>query len=356
LLLVFYLPKTTQLEGFIMKFGLFTVFDNYKDHFDRTPEQLINEVLEQTVLADQLGYESVWFAEHHFSEYGILTSPQILLTAAAERTKQIRLGVSIVTLPFKNPIQVAEDYALLDVLSNGRLNLGLGSGYLPHEFAGFNLDGKDKAFRFNEGLAVIEKAWKGQAFSFDGEYYQFSEIQLQLVPKQKRVPLWVGALRSQGVKYVGKMGYNIMGVPYVSSASISELKGIIDDFKASYLEAGHDEEAINIPLALHTYVAKTREEAYEIARPHLNLYLDTRQYGRSAQFEDLMERKQLLIGSPEDVIALLKKYKDAGCDHIMMLTNFGCLPHEKVMESLELIAKDVMPAFQDTPKTISAIS
>ena len=90
--------------------------------FERTPEQLLNEVLEQTVVADGLGYDATWFAEHHFSEYGILTTPQTFLAVAAERTKNIRLGTAIVTLPFKNPIQVAEDYALLDVLSNGRLN------------------------------------------------------------------------------------------------------------------------------------------------------------------------------------------------------------------------------------------
>lgn len=329
-----------------MKFGLFTVFDNYKGSFDRTPEQLIHQVLEQTELADHLGYESVWFAEHHFSEYGILTSPHMLLAAVAQRTKHIRLGVSIVSLPFHNPIQVAEDYALLDVLSNGRLNLGLGSGYLPHEFAGFNLDGKDKAFRFNDGLAVIEKAWKGEKFSHEGEYYQFHDIQLQVVPKQERVPMWIGALRSQGAQYVGKMGYNIMGVPYVSSNSISELKQVIDDYKKAYREAGHDEQKINIPLALHTYVAESKEEAERIAKTHLNLYLDTRQYGKGAQFEDLEAREQLLIGTSQDVIQRLVKYQEAGCDHIMMLMNFGGLPHDKVLKSMERVAREVMPAFQ----------
>ncbi|GEN35423.1 LLM class flavin-dependent oxidoreductase [Aneurinibacillus danicus] len=335
-----------------MKFGLFTVFDNYKKKFDRTPEQLIYQVLEQTEVADQLGYESVWFAEHHFSEYGILTSPQMLLTAAAQRTKNIRLGVSIVSLPFHNPIRIAEDYALLDVLSNGRLNLGLGSGYLPHEFTGFNVDGKDKAFRFNDSLAVIEKAWSGETFSHEGEYYQFSDVQLQVIPKQAQVPVWIGTLSSRGAQYVGKMGYNIMGVPYVASNSIAELKQVIDDYKKAYHEAGHDEQKINIPLALHTYIAETREEAERIAKPHLNLYLETRQYGKGAQYEDLEAREQLLIGTPEDVIHMLRKYQEVGCDHIMMLMNFGGLPHNKVLKSMELAAKEVMPAFKEPVKSL----
>jgi alkanesulfonate monooxygenase SsuD/methylene tetrahydromethanopterin reductase-like flavin-dependent oxidoreductase (luciferase family) len=337
-------------EDNAMKFGLFTVFDNYQAKFDRTPAKLLQEVLEQTVEADRLGYESVWFAEHHFSEYGILTSPHILLTAAAERTKRIRLGVSIVSLVFHNPIQVAEDYALLDVLSGGRLNLGLGSGYLPHEFAGFNVDGKDKAFRFNDALAVIEKAWTGETFSHHGEYYQFTDIKLQVIPEQKQVPLWIGALRSQGAQYVGKMGYNIMGVPYVSGNSIEELRQVISDYRRAYLEAGHDERKINTPLALHTFVAETREAAERIAKPHVNLYLETRQYGKGAQYEDLEAREQLLIGTPEDVIGRLKKYKEVGCDHIMMLMNFGGLPHEQVLKSMELVAREVMPAFREQAK------
>ncbi len=335
-----------------MEFGLFTVFDNYKEDLGRSHEQLFNEVLDQTVLADKLGYSSVWFAEHHFSEYGILTTPPLLLAVAAERTKNIRLGVSIVTLPFKNPIQVAEDYALLDVLSNGRVNLGMGSGYLPHEFSGFNVDGKDKALRFNDALAVIEKAWTGERFSHEGDYYQYSDVKLEVIPKQKEVPLWIGALSDRGSSFVGKMGYNIMGVPYVASSSIEELGGIIANYKKNYKEAGHDVSKVKVPLALHTFVAETREEAERISKKHVNLYLDTRQYGRSAQFEDLEAREQLLIGSPEDVIARIKKYQEAGCEHIMMLMNFGGIPHEEVMKSLELIAKKVMPAFENSEKKV----
>jgi alkanesulfonate monooxygenase SsuD/methylene tetrahydromethanopterin reductase-like flavin-dependent oxidoreductase (luciferase family) len=331
-----------------MEFGLFTVFDHYKGRIDRTPEQLLHEVLEQTVVADELGYNAAWFAEHHFSEYGILTSPQTFLAVAAERTTNIRLGTAIVTLPFKNPIQVAEDYALLDVLCNGRLNLGLGSGYLPHEFAGFKIDGKDKALRFNDSLAVIEKAWKGEKFSHHGDYYHFDDIKLEVLPKQKEMPIWIGTLSHNGAEHVGKMGYNISGVPYVACNSISELKAIIDNYKETYIKAGHDEKKIKIPLALHTYVAETTEEAVTTAKPHLDLYLDTRMYGKSAKYEDLRDREQTLIGSPQDVITTLKKYQEAGCDQVMMLMNFGGLPHEKVLKSLELIANEVMPAFKES--------
>ncbi len=329
-----------------MKFGLFTVFDNYSDVYERTPEQFLHEVLDQTEHVDQHGFDSVWYAEHHFSEYGVLTSPHMLITAAAQRTKNIRLGVSVVVLPFHNPILVAEDYALADVLSGGRLNLGLGSGYLPHEFKGFNVDGKDKAFRFNDALAVIEKAWTGEKFDHNGEYFQYQDVQLKVVPKQKQVPVWIAALRSEGAKYVGKMGYNVMGVPYVSSNSIEELKEVLDGYREAYEEAGHDTSKVEIPLALHTYVAETREEAKQVAKEHLNLYLKTRQYGKGAVYEDLEQRDQLLIGTPDDVIETLNRYQSIGMNHIMMLMNFGGMPHDKVLKSIDMVSKHVMPAFK----------
>jgi len=329
-----------------MKFSLFTVFDNYESRFGRTPEQFIREVLEQTQAADRLGYESVWFAEHHFSEYGILTSPHVLLTAAALSTQNIRLGVSVVVLPFHNPIAVAEDYALVDVLSNGRLNFGLGSGYLTHEFHGFCLDSKDKAFRFNDAFEVIKKAWSGEKFSHQGTYYRYADVQLKVLPKQKPVPIWIAGLRPEGVQHIGRMGYNLMGIPYVTSNSIAEMKGVIDTYRKAYREAGHEEGKTSVTLALHTFVAETREEARRIAEPHLNLYLETRQYGKGAKYEDLEAREQLLIGTPDDVIRMLKRYEEIGCDHVMMLSNFGGLPHEQVMKSIELTAKEVMPAFR----------
>lgn len=332
-----------------MEFGLFTVFDNYKNYkesFERTPEEMLEEVLEQSILADKLGFDATWFAEHHFSEYGILTSPDVFFAMVAAKTERIRLGTAVVTLPFQDPIRVAENYALLDVLSNGRLNFGLGSGYLPHEFAGFNVDANDKALRFNDALAVIEKAWTGEKFSHNGDFYQYNDIKLDIVPKQKEVPTWIGTLSYRGANYVGKMGYSISGVPYVACNSIAELKEIIDSYKETYRKHGHDESKISIPLALHTYVAETREEAIETAKPHLDLYLETRMYGKSAKYEDLRDREQTLIGTPDEVVATLKKYREAGCDHIMMLMNFGGLPHEKVLKSMELVAKEVMPKFK----------
>ncbi|GIM46548.1 luciferase [Collibacillus ludicampi] len=330
-----------------MKFSLFTVFDNYKHVYDRTPEQFIEEVLQQTEAGDRLGYDSVWYAEHHFSEYGVLTSPNMLIAAAAQRTKKIRLGVSVAVLPLHNPLRIAEDYALADVLSGGRLNFGIGSGYLPHEFAGFNMTTENKAHIFNEALEIIKLAWSGERFSFKGNYFECTDVELNLLPVQRPMPpTWIAALRPAGAYYVAKMGYPIMGIPYVNANSIHELEEILSGYKETYKESGYDLDQLEIPLALHTYVAETSEQARKDSEEHINLYLKTRQYGKNARYDDLLAKEQLAIGSPEDVIQLIRKYEAIGMNHVMMLMNFGGMPHEKVMKSIELVAREVMPAFK----------
>jgi len=332
-----------------MKFSIFSVFDNYSDQLNRSGKRLMEEVLEQTQFADKMGFHGAWYAEHHFSEYGILTSPQVFMAAAAERTKNIRLGIAIMVLPFHNPLSLAEDFALVDVLSNGRLNMGTGSGYIPYEFKGFNVDPTDKAFRFNEALEVIEKAWKGEKFSHKGKYYEYNDVQLVLTPEQEEVPIWIGALTKRGVEFVGKMGYNVMGFPYIASDSIQGVKEVVDTYVDSLKAAGHDESKKHLPLVLHTYVAETQEQAVADAKEHFNLYLRTREYGQDRKrlvYEDLERREQVLIGSPEHVIERIKKYQEIGMDEVLMCMNFGGMPHEKVLKSIELVSKEVMPAFE----------
>lgn len=328
-----------------MKFGLFTVSDNYRGELPRSAGELVEEVIEQTVLADELGFDSAWFAEHHFHEYGVMASPQLLIASLARQTKRIRLGASVVVLPFHDPIRVAEDYALADHLSGGRINLGLGSGYLPHEFAGFNVDAGQKPFVFNERYEVVRRLWSGEEFEFKGEFHEYGRIKLELLPVQQPIPTWVAALRPEAADYVAKMGQPIMGVAYVSSSSIAELKGILDRYKATSVEAGFEPSGMEFPVALHCYVAETREEAMSVGKEALDRYLRTRLYGRGAQFEDLLAREQVIMGTPEDVVARIRQYQEAGVNHLMCMMNFGGLEHAKVKRSMELFAKEVIPAF-----------
>jgi alkanesulfonate monooxygenase SsuD/methylene tetrahydromethanopterin reductase-like flavin-dependent oxidoreductase (luciferase family) len=334
-----------------MKFSTFTVFDNYQNIEPRSVGQFYDEVLEQTILADKLGYDAVWFAEHHFSEYGVCTSPHVVLAAAARQTERIRLGVSVSVLPLHDPVKIAEDYATLDVISNGRLNMGLGSGYLANEFAGFQVPMEDKALRFNDALDVLLKAWSGETFSHNGPYYQYPEIQLNVKPVQQPPEFWIASLRKEPVKYVARMGYRIMGIAYVNSNSREEMADVIKTYKDEYRASGFgDPDGLELPIAFHVHVAESIAEAEANAKEALNLYLRTRLYGKNIRYEDLRAREQAIFGTPDDVIEQIRAYQEIGVNHFMAFMNFGGLEQAKVLRSMELFAKHVIPAFKSVEK------
>ena len=171
-----------------MKFGIFSVVDHYPNELARTSGQFYAELLEQVAAADALGFDSFWIAEHHFHEYGAIPRPPVWMAAAAQRTKRIRLGAAVVVLPFDHPLRTAEDYAMVDVISGGRLNLGVGSGYLKHEYEGFGIDPEEKRDRFDEALDVLLKAWSGERFSYRGKYQRVDDVQLNVMPVQRPRP------------------------------------------------------------------------------------------------------------------------------------------------------------------------
>src|SRR5579862_1015834 len=172
-----------------MKFGLIMVPAVRKGQ----PEPY-DQLMEQIEFADELGYDSIWLTEHHFSEYGRPAVPAIAGNAIA-RTKQIKVNTAVVVLPFHHPIRVAEDWAVLDQLSKGRVEVGIGRGNQPHEFAGLGVDMSDARERSTEALDIIKRAWTEERFSYNGRYWQIPEVEVLPKPFQKpHPPLWQEAV------------------------------------------------------------------------------------------------------------------------------------------------------------------
>lgn len=179
-----------------MRVGIFCFAYHYPSEGARDIRRLYDEMIAQAEAADALGFDSYWVAEHHFHEHGVVPNPALFLTAIAQRTRHIKLGCAVAVLPFANPIRVAEDYAMLDIVPGGRLKMGLGSGYLAHEFAGFGIPFDEKRERFDEGLDVLWRAWTGLPFSHDGKYWRLQDVRLNVVPLQQPSPrLWIATLR-----------------------------------------------------------------------------------------------------------------------------------------------------------------
>lgn len=331
----------------MLRFGLFSVVDHYPGELPRTAGRFYDELLEQVVAAEALGFESFWVAEHHFHEYGAIPAPPVWLAAAAQRTRRIRLGAAVVVLPFRNPLLVAEEYAMVDVLSGGRLNLGTGAGYLRHEFEGFGVSPEDKRERFDEALEVLLAAWRGERFSYQGRFHRVTDVQLNVRPlQQPRPPIWIAILRNEAAAHVGKKGFPIMMIPYATTERLAELAETVTAFRDAFLEAGGDPREATVPFGLHTYVSDSFERATAEAREALDRYVRTRLYARQRSYESLVDRHLIAFGGPDDVVRVARMYEQAGLTDFLAIANFGGLEHRLVLRSMELMARHVLPAFR----------
>ena len=325
-----------------MRLSIFSVQDHYPAGA-RSVAQLYGEVIAQAELADRLGYDTFWVAEHHFHEYGVVPNPAVMLATLAQRTKRLRLGTAISILTFHNPLTVAENYAMVDVLSGGRLVYGVGSGYLPHEFAGYAIDPAEKRDRFDETLAAVKQLLSGQRTSYAGKYVNFTDVKLNVEPIQKPVPVFVAVLRKEVAYYIGKQGNNLLCVPYASVDKFDDIADIVSEFRRGRAESGVPADDSSLVVALHTHVAQSDAAAREAAEAPFNLYVDTRLYAKKSTYADAMQNGLHLFGSAETVANKIVALKEMGVGHVMTLQNFGMLSQQHVHASMERLIKDVMP-------------
>jgi alkanesulfonate monooxygenase SsuD/methylene tetrahydromethanopterin reductase-like flavin-dependent oxidoreductase (luciferase family) len=230
--------RDDEVRRDLVRFSIFSVTDHYPDQ-PRGIARFYDQLLDEVELAEELGFEAFFIAEHHFHEYGIVPCPPALLGAAVARTSRIGLGVAVAVLPFHHPMVAAEEYAVLDQLSKGRLMLGVGSGYLRHEFDGFQIDPASKRERFEEALEIILRAWSGEAVVYEGRHHRVDGARIAVTPLQRpHPPLWTAILRPEAAWHVGQQGRDIMLIPYATSASIEDLGAVIEEFGRGRASAG----------------------------------------------------------------------------------------------------------------------
>lgn len=335
-----------------MRFGVISVVDHYPAELPRTTEQFYNELLDQVVAAETLGFDSFWVAEHHFHEYGVVPRPAVWLAAAAQRTRTIRLGAAVAVLPFDNPVRAAEDYAMVDIISGGRLLLAVGSGYLEHEFNGFCIDANEKRQRFDECLEIMLRAWTGEKFSFQGTYHNVPEVSLNVTPLQRpQPPIAVGILRNEAAPFVGARKLSLMMIPYAGMESFAELSDAVRFYKESFCRSGGLQEDASVFFGLHAHCAPTTAAARAEAREAMDRYVRTRLYAKQRQIELLIEKDLVAFGDPDEIIRVARRYELAGLTDFLIIANFGGLPHKQVLASLELISKEVLPVFRKADKS-----
>jgi alkanesulfonate monooxygenase SsuD/methylene tetrahydromethanopterin reductase-like flavin-dependent oxidoreductase (luciferase family) len=347
-----------------MKFGLLYIPDYYPERY-HSASHYYGEMLEQIQYEEELGFDGVFFAEHYVGGYAF-PSPPIFATAVAQRTNRIRLGTGVTLLPLNNPIRTAEEYAMLDVLSEGRLDFGVGRGVLKAEYELFDINESESQGRFHESLEVILQAWTQDTITYEGQYYKIRDVQSLPKPVQKpHPPIWAaGAVTPESFLWAGQKGFNLMTVPfaYANHESLQEKLAL---YRSALQEAGHDPRSREVLGVYHLYVAPTDEEAHAVAKPYFLQYFkffgrldqkawrseDYKEYKGglsklfgSTTYDDLDKGDCMIFGSPARCVQRLKRAQvDYGLDYAIFEVNFGGFPHKETMQSLELFAKYVMP-------------
>ena len=326
-----------------MRYSIFSVNDHHP-RLARTVPQLYAQLMRQCELAEALGYDTFFCAEHHFHEYGVVPDPAVMLSALAQRTSRIRLGTAIAILTFHDPRRIAESYAMVDMMSGGRLVFGVGSGYLAHEFVGYGQDPKEKRERFNENLGIVKRLMAGETVSYEGRHSRTERAVLNILPHEGRVPpIHVAILAREGAYHVGRQGDRLFSMPYVSCKDFPDIGNLLAEFRRGRAEAGLPAQDDDHVFTLHTHVAESDDEAREQASAAYDLYVDTRIYAKKHRYDDILANGICLFGGVETVLAKMRELRKMGIAHLATLHNFGALDPRLVERSMTLFAREVIP-------------
>jgi alkanesulfonate monooxygenase SsuD/methylene tetrahydromethanopterin reductase-like flavin-dependent oxidoreductase (luciferase family) len=357
-----------------MRFGLFFINERPPGVSD---QEVVRNALEQCRLADELGFDSLWLGEHHFAPYGTMADTLLFGAAVSQVTSTINIGTAVIVPTFTHPVRVAEQIAMLDVMSGGRFWIGLGRGYQQREFNGYGVPQSESKVRFREATEIIDGLLTHENFSYDGRFWKVSDLTIAPRPAQQpRPPIYVaGSATPESVEWVVQKNYRCLtGNPYsLDPGSSGEIGNAL-------LET---QERLGKPVSLehawgllhNVLVADTDERAGEVFRANWDLsndYLytyarvvetgelpeDYRYYERmhslwealkATDYNDMLAMRGSLIGSPGLVTEKLAKlYEDTGfTKQLLWMNRGGAVPQREILRSMELFATEVIPELRE---------
>lgn len=344
-------------------------------HLGRSEAQVYHETLDELSLADSLGFHGAWFVEHHFMrEYSHSSAPEVFLAAASQRTRHLRLGHAVVVLPYNHIIRVAERVAALDILSNGRLELGIGRGFSPKEYALFGSQMADSRTHMQEGLQILRQAG-GAPFSHEGKLYHFES--LDVLPKslqQPHPPIWTAAVSPATFQWAAKEGIGVLSGPFKPWFLIKQ------DLRA-YKKSWHQQHGLGtlqpgqnngFAMTIGCLCLEDGAEARRLGegftwyyqrlldqtRPVLAQLRESYEYYHRLGFLEPLLRRGLnlrlletmgmvVVGDPATCREKLSRYARAGVDRLILAMGAGMVPSAVTRRSMELLAKEVLPALRD---------
>lgn len=344
-----------------MKFGLYYNYEISGGKWTKGYAASFEEV----ALAEKLGFDLVAVAEHHFQEFGITPSPITVCAALAAVTKKIRVASGVVLLPLHNPIRVAEDATMVDIISNGRFILGMGIGWNRNEADGFQVKWNQRKARFEEGLAVVQQLLTSKNVTFNGKHFSLSGVTLMPRPVQNPLPIWLAAIAEPAVRRAGRLGHIWMQPPILPLKILKQrIEAYKEELKAS---TGKDYSQVERPLRREAFIDVDSSAAFEYGREsteeHYRYYLREGlelldEEGRILKISDIdslwnILKNRYIIGSPDEFIGQVERFgKETGATTVVLKLH-SMDPdeyHPKVMKAIELIGKKVLPYFRDSKK------
>ncbi|MAP97513.1 MAG: hypothetical protein CL428_04480 [Acidimicrobiaceae bacterium] len=308
-----------------------------------TMTDVYSATVEQAVLADKLGFDHLWFSEHHFLEDGYLPAFQPLAGAIAARTTRIRISNDIALLPLYHPVRLAEELAVLDHISNGRMEFGIGMGYVPKEFEAFGVPLKNRVSMTDEAIEILRLAWKDEPFSFKGKRYELSNINVYPKPVQPLgPPLWIAAMKEPGALRAARFETNLLPQ--------GRREDVLDPWRNELKAQGKDPDDYRVGIIRSVYVTDDKERDWPVIREAerfrmgvYNTFMaetpDEYGWGSGDGIP-----QNVIIGTPSEVISQLKAFIDAyGITDIATSGLPPGIDPEFMAANLERLAREVIP-------------
>jgi alkanesulfonate monooxygenase SsuD/methylene tetrahydromethanopterin reductase-like flavin-dependent oxidoreductase (luciferase family) len=356
-----------------MKFGMLYEMETPRPWNALSEYNIYWQALAQIELADRIGIDYVWEVEHHFlEEYSHSSAPEVFYGAVSQRTKNIRIahGVRLLPFHFNNPIKVAEQAAVLDIMSNGRMELGTGRSTTAQELDGFSVDYDRTRAEVREALEIIVKAWTEEILEFNGKLMKIPPRRVVPKPIQKpHPPMWSACVAPDTYTMAGDRGLGALSF----SLNFDQVQKSMEAYKAAFAKRSDqvpivpndqfaglvichvaenkEDEAIglegarwfmhNVAKLFEPLMVKNQLYSYEYLRNLMNLDLDP----KDAPDSKLKQHHMVVVGNPDEVCRKLEEFDKAGIDQVIFFKQAGRIPHQKIMNSLKLIGKHILPHF-----------
>jgi natural product biosynthesis luciferase-like monooxygenase protein len=354
-----------------VKFGI-NFFPAFRSD-QTTSAEYFAQCLSVSERADALGFNSVKTVEHYFHDYGGHSpNPVVLLSAIAARTKNLRPITGAVIPAFNHPIKLAGELAMLDNISQGRLDAGFGRAFIPEEYAAYGLSMADSREMFEEGVAAIKRLWTEDRVTHRGRFWQFEDVHSMPRPLQKpHPPIWVAAITTEeSFISAARNGYHIMIVPY--AGGLDHCSEMVKIYRQAWRDAGHPPGAEQVQMSFHAYLAETHDAAVQGFIPAMRTYLElfaeavsgwsglqSNSYpgyeklvaAISAQTpEDNLDKGYAFAGTPDEVVEQVQRMRELFGEHEPSLqVTFSGITDEEAFRTVDLFARHVMPAFAASP-------